>query len=159
MKRVTTGFLMTMLCAGLTLAQTETKAAGTKQPAASTNAAAEELKKIEADWIDAVKTKNADKLGDILADEWAEVRWDGKSSNKSQALADLKAPGNSLDSFVMGPMKVRFFGTVAIVTGSDTEKSTDEGKDSSGKYVWTDVFLKQNGQWKAVASQSSKVPK
>jgi hypothetical protein len=44
------------------------------------------------------------------------------------------------------------------VTGSDTEKSKEHGKDSSGKYIWTDVFVKQNGKWRAIASQSAKVP-
>jgi hypothetical protein len=45
------------------------------------------------------------------------------------------------------------------VTGSDTEKSMDKGKDSSGKYVWTDVFVKENGKWRAVSSQTTRVPK
>ena len=87
------------------------------------------------------------------------LSWDGKTPNKAKALADLKAPGNSLDTIEMGPMKVRIFGNTAVVTGSDTEKSTENGKDTSGKYIWTDVFVKQNGKWRAVASQSTKVPK
>jgi hypothetical protein len=45
------------------------------------------------------------------------------------------------------------------VTGSHTEKGMGKGKDISGKYVWTDVFVKQNGKWRAVASQWAKVPK
>lgn len=109
--------------------------------------------------MDAEKTRNADKLRDILADSWVEMGWDGRSTDKAKALAELKAPGNSLDSFEMGPMKVRIFGNTAVVTGSDTEKSMEDGKDSSGKYVWTDVFVKQNGKWRAVASQSTKLPK
>jgi hypothetical protein len=32
-----------------------------------------------------------------------------------------------------------------------------KGKDSSGKYVWTDVFVSRNGRWQAVASESTKV--
>jgi hypothetical protein len=48
-------------------------------------------------------------------------------------------------------MAVRVFGNTAVVTGSDTEKSMENGKDTSGKYVWTDVFVKQNGKWRAVA--------
>src|ERR1035437_9177971 len=113
----------------------------------------------ENDWTDAVKAKNAEKLGDILADGWVGLGWDGKTPDKAKALADLKAPGNSLDSFEMGPMKVRIFGNTAVVTGSDTEKSAENGEDTSGKYIWTDVFVKQNGKWRAVASQSTKVPK
>jgi hypothetical protein len=71
----------------------------------------------------------------------------------------LKAQGNSLSNFEMGPMSVRLFGNTAVVTGSDTEKSTEAGKDTSGKYIWTDVFVKQNGKWRAVASQSTRVTK
>ena len=159
MKPLMVTVLMIALGAGMAPAQAPTKAVDAKNPAASSNAAADELKQIENDWVDAVKTKNADKLGEILANDWVEVGWDGRTTTKTKALADLKSPGNSLDSFEMGSMKVRFFGNTAIVTGSDTEKSTDSGKDTSGKYVWTDVFIKRNGKWTAVASQSSKVPK
>jgi hypothetical protein len=56
-------------------------------------------------------------------------------------------------------MTVRIFGNTAVVTGSDTEKSMENGKDTTGKYVWTDVFVKQNGKWRAVTSQSTKLPK
>ena len=56
-------------------------------------------------------------------------------------------------------MKVRIYGTTAIVTGTDTEKSEYHGKDSSGKYVWTDVWVMRDGRWQAVASQSVKVSK
>jgi ketosteroid isomerase-like protein len=159
MKLLMGTLLMMALCAGTPVGQAQDKAADAKKPAAPGNAAADELKQIENDWTDAVKTKSAEKLGEILADGWVGLGWDGKTSNKAKALADLKAPGNSLDSFEMGPMKVRIFGNTAVVTGSDTEKSAENGKDTSGKYIWTDVFVKQNGKWRAVASQSTKVPK
>jgi len=151
--------LMTALCAVTPLAQAQDKAADAKKAAAPANAAADELKQLENDWEEAVKAKNAEKLGDILADSWAGLGWDGRREDKAKALADLKAPGNSLDTFEMGPMKVRIFGNTAVVTGSDTEKSMENGKDTSGKYIWTDVFVKQSGKWRAVASQSTKVPK
>jgi hypothetical protein len=32
-------------------------------------------------------------------------------------------------------------------------------EDLSGQYSWTDVFVKQNGQWKAVAAQVTMVAK
>jgi len=159
MKRLTATLSMMTLCAAMALVQAQTKDAAATKPAASTNAVADELKQIENDWVDASKTKNADKLGEILADGWVALGWDGKRTDKAKALADMKTAGNSLDSIEMGPMTVRVFGNTAIVTGSDTEKSMEYGKDTSGKYVWTDVFVKQNGRWRAVASQSTKVPK
>jgi uncharacterized protein (TIGR02246 family) len=160
MKRLTVTLLMMALSAGMLLAQAQSKAGDASKPAPAGNAAVDELKQLENDWVDAQKTKNADKLADILADSWVGMGWEGKPANKAKALADLKSPGYSMDSVEMGPMKVRIFGNTAVVTGSDTEKSADDkGKDTSGKYVWTDVFVKQNGKWRAVASQSTKVPK
>jgi hypothetical protein len=32
-----------------------------------------------------------------------------------------------------------------------------KGKDVIDKYLWTDVFVKRDGRWQAVASQSTKV--
>ena len=159
MKRAMTMLLTTALCAGMALAQAPAKTADKKAQAAAGSSSADELRQIENDWTAAEKARDADKLAEVLSDGWVGVEWDGKVIDKAAALADIKAPGNSLDSFEMGPMKVRFFGGTAIVTGSDTEKSMDKGKDSSGKYVWTDVFVKENGKWRAVSSQTTKVPK
>ena len=60
-----------------------------------------------------------------------------------------------LESFEFGPMDVKVLGNVAVVQGSDTEKSTTNGKDSSGKWVWMDVFVKRGDKWVAVRSQSA----
>ena len=46
---------------------------------------------------------------------------------------------------------------VAVVQGSDTEKSMTHGKESSGKYVWMDVFVKRDGKGRAVRSESTMV--
>ena len=64
---------------------------------------------------------------------------------------------SKLESFDFGPMSVKVLGNVAVVQGSDTEKSTANGKDSSGKFVWMDVFAKREGKWVAVRSQSAMV--
>jgi len=42
--------------------------------------------------------------------------------------------------------------------GSNEEKSAYKGKDTSGRYTWIDVFVKRNGRWQAVASQSTLMP-
>jgi hypothetical protein len=149
MNRLIATPLMIVLCTGMVSGE---------KPASSGRAAESELKQIEKDWSDAQKTRNVDKLRDILADNWVGLGWDGEVSDKAKALTEVKSLSNSLDNIEMGPMTVRIFGNTAIVTGSDIEKSAEHGKDSSGKYVWTDVFLRHNGKWIAIASQSAKVP-
>jgi hypothetical protein len=54
---------------------------------------------------------------------------------------------------------VRVYGDTAIASGLGTEKSTYKGKDTSGQYRYTDVFVKRNGTWQAVATHGSKVTK
>jgi ketosteroid isomerase-like protein len=97
-------------------------------------------------------------LDRIVADDWTAIDFEGKTETKAQAMADLKSGSSTLQTVTLGDMKVRVFGNTAVVTGSDTEKSTYKGKDSSGKYVWMDVFVNRNGKWQAVASESTKAP-
>src|ERR1035438_3087687 len=101
MKRLTVTLLMMALSAGIVLAQPKAKAADATKTAAPANAAVDELKQIENDWADASKAKNADKLGEILADSWVALGWDGKTTTKAKVLADTKAPGNLVDTFAM----------------------------------------------------------
>jgi ketosteroid isomerase-like protein len=95
----------------------------------------------------------------IIADEWVGVDHEGKSFTKAKVMADLKSGAATQQSVELGEMKVRVIGNTAFVAGSDTEKSTYKGKDTSGKYYWTDVFMLRNGRWQAVASQSAKAVK
>jgi hypothetical protein len=56
-----------------------------------------------------------------------------------------------LDNF-----KVRVFGDTAVATYGQTEKSQYQGKDNSGHYVYTDVWVRRNGNWQIVATQGTK---
>jgi ketosteroid isomerase-like protein len=68
----------------------------------------------------------------------------------------MKSGTAKLESFEFGPMDVKVLGSVAVVQGSNTEKSTtSDGKVSSGKYAWMDVFVKRGGKWVIVRSQST----
>jgi uncharacterized protein (TIGR02246 family) len=150
MKKLTGAVLLAFVCVGLVFAQ------AAKAPAKAPSVS-DAVKQLEHDWTDAMKAGDADKLGQILADDWTGLGYDGKKSTKQSYLADLKSGASKLESFEFGPMDVKVLGNIAVVQGSDTEKSTTNGKDSSGKYVWMDVFAKRDGKWQAVRSQTAKV--
>ena len=80
---------------------------------------------------------------------------DGAKSTKKEFLDNVKSGAAKLESFEFGPMDVKVIGTVAVVQGSDTEKSSLRGKDTSGKWLWMDVFAMRDGKWQAVRSQSA----
>jgi hypothetical protein len=92
-----------------------------------------------------------------MADDWVSIDFQGRTVTKSETIANLKSGLPATQAAGIGEMKVRVFGDSAIVTGSDTEKSSVKGKNVIDKYLWTDVFVKRDGRWQAVASQSTKV--
>lgn len=141
-------FLLISACCGLGYGQ------ATKSTA---SADADALKQLERGWSEAQKSVDIDKLNQIIADDWAGIGSDGSRETKRQLLADVKSGANKLESFEIGPMDVKMLGNIAVVQGSDTEKSSNKGKDTSGKWAWTDVFVKRGGKWQAVRSQSAKV--
>src|SRR5579871_1749326 len=121
------------------------------------NSAEQTLIQMEHDWSQADTQKDAAALNRILAEDWIGIDFEGTVLTKPQALKGISSDAASLESTVLRDMKVRVYGNTAIVTGTDTEKGEYHGKDSSGKYLWTDVFVKRNGKWQAVSSQSTKL--
>jgi ketosteroid isomerase-like protein len=118
---------------------------------------AEAIKQLERDWAEAQKAVNIDRLSQIVADDWSGLGTDGAKSGKGDFLEDVKSGKSKLESIEFGPMDVKVFGTIAVVQGSDTEKSTTKGENTSGKWVWMDVFVNRGGKWQAVRSQSARV--
>lgn len=123
--------------------------AETRAPAkkATTSSVIKLLLQMERDWSQAGVKKDARTMDRILADDWVSVDFHGKTITKAQAMAELKSTAAAGQSMELGDMKVRVLGDAAVVTGTD----------SSGKFAWMDVFMKRNGRWQAVASQSTKI--
>ncbi len=147
--------LLVVLCIWTGLALAQDKAP--KKAAAAGSSAAEELRQVERDWTEGQKAGDAGKIGQFLAEDWKGLGPDGKELNKEQYLGQFKSGEQKFESVELGPMDVRVVGNVGIVQGSDTEKSSYKGKDTSGKYVWMDVFQKKDGKWQAVRSEVTKV--
>ena len=112
-------------------------------------------------WDEANAFKNYDTaaLDRILADDWVLVAVDGQRHTKADLLGELKAHKGALTSVTLDSIVVRVFGDTAVVTGNDEEKHISfDGKDVSGRYAWTDVYVKQkDGRWRIVASHASKI--
>jgi ketosteroid isomerase-like protein len=119
----------------------------------------QELVKLENDWSQAVVKRDAAALQRFYADEYVFTDADGVVSTRAKEMANLTTGAFHLMSFKFDEMKVRVYGEVGVVTGRNTVKGTwDDNKRSiSGPYRFTDVFVKRSGQWRCVASQSSRI--
>jgi len=128
-----------------------------KQPKADSDAAiSQTLQAMEQAWLNAEKNHDAAAFEKLVADDWIAISPDGKSQTKAERAAEIKTA--DITSAMQGDMNVRIFGDTAVVTGTDDEITLKDGKKSNGHYVWTDVFVKRNGKWLAVASQTAQIP-
>ncbi|MGA8216310.1 MAG: nuclear transport factor 2 family protein [Candidatus Sulfotelmatobacter sp.] len=140
----------------LSLVLSATVSAPAQQPKTDSDAAVSQtLQAMERAWLDAEKNHDAAAFEKIAADDWIAITPDGKSQTKAERSVEIKAAHTT--SATMGNMKVRVFGDTAVVTGTDDETTLEHGKKSSDHYVWTDVFVKRNGKWLAVASQTAQI--
>lgn len=144
-----------MLGAALLLTACFAPAHGQATKTAAPAAASEALKQLEHDWVNAMKAGDTAKLNQIIADDWSGLGSDGAKSTKKEFLNNVKTGVSKVESFEFGPMDVMIMGTVAVVQGTDTEKSSFKGKDTSGKWAWMDVFVLRDGKWQAIRSQSA----
>lgn len=115
------------------------------------------LKLLEQDWLDAYREGDADKMGKILADDFV-GRWaDGSKQTKGEQLAAIRSGEEKHSANELVECNVRLYGDTAVVTGIQTEQSILEGRDGSGTYSYTDVFVKRDGRWQIVASETKRV--
>jgi ketosteroid isomerase-like protein len=121
----------------------------------SDDSVSQTLKAAEQAWLNAEKSNDAAAFEKLVADDWIAIGPDGKSQTKAERAAEIKT--GHVESATLGDMKVRVFGFTAVVTGTDDETATVDGKSSTGHYVWTDVFVKRKGKWLAVASQTAQL--
>jgi len=114
---------------------------------------------LENKWNAAYQRGDIAVMNSLLDDDFIITVEDGSTFSKPGYIAHSGDTTVHVSQSEMSDLKVRMHDNTAVVTGSDTEKSTYKGKDSSGKYVWTDVWVMRDGRWQAVASQSVKVGK
>ena len=117
----------------------------------------EAVLKFEHEWSDTWVKADVDSMNRILTDDFIEIAPDGAVTSRADHIAGFSSGKMKFQSLVLSDTKVRFYGNVAVVTGFATTKSTYDGKDTSGKYAFTDVLVFRDGAWKAASTQATKV--
>jgi len=142
------GAMFAMCIGALALADARIATAGERT--------AETLKQLEQDWADAEKAGDGEKIGRIVADDWTGVDNDGRKLTKTQLIAHIKSREDKTESIEMRAMDVKVLGEAAVVQGSDIEKGTANGEQTSVEIIWMDVFANRDGKWVCVRSQSAR---
>jgi len=142
----------------LAYGQTPEKKPGPAPASKSADASVEQtLTKIEHDATAAILKRDFAAFGKFLADDAVITTPDGSMRTKAQVLAELKSGDLVLESSAISDLKVRAFGDAAVVTYITTDKGTYKKQDISGRFRWTDVFVRRGGNWLIVASHGTPI--
>ena len=144
MKRLTSGLLFaTLLCI--------------HPMAAAAVKVGQVLMQTEQRLVDSLVRGDAAPFQSSLASTFVFVAPDGSLQDRAGFVADLTNGNLKMASSTNADMTVRQYGDTAIVTYASTDRGTYKGKDISGHYRWTDVFVKQHGKWQIVATQGTRI--
>ena len=79
--------------------------------------------------------------------------------NKIQWLAYVKRGDENVQQLGNEDQVVQLYGNMAVVTGIYRETMARQGKAAPRRGRFTDTWIKQRGEWKCVASQSTLIVK
>ena len=124
-----------------------------------------EITKLENEWAAAAQRHDAEAVRKILADDLVMIYPDGSTGNKSGELRDIESGAMTVDAWELADTKVSVLSAdAAFITGRGVIKNgkykdpeTKKSIDISGEYRFTDVYARRNGQWLAVASQTTPI--
>ena len=115
------------------------------------------LIRIQQDWAEARVKGDSSYTRRLEVDDCTIVWPDGSVVNKKEDLQTMT--GDIVFSeFNIDDLQVRVYGETGIVVGQGKISAQKERQNLlSGKFVWTETFVKQGGEWKVLASQITPV--
>lgn len=124
-----------------------------------------EVLRQEKAWADGAQRHDAESVRKILADDLIITYPDGNVGTKASELSGIESKAVTMDGWDVLDTKVTVMSAdAAVITGRGIIKNgkskdpkTNQVINISGQYRFTDVYARRNGQWLAVASQSTKI--
>ena len=131
-------------------AQTKSRKA---RPAPAPKPAVDEeqvLLKLQQEWIAAIRRRDVNVLGTLIADDYVGINQDGIVGDKKQGLEPAQSRVPNREPIVVENPKVRFYGNTAIITGQIIHGGTR-------RINFTQVWAKRQGRWQIVSWQGTQI--
>lgn len=118
-----------------------------------------EIQRVFDKWDKAYKERRYELLEEVLHEDWHYAGGsDGNITNKKKAIADFQSSDYTFKDIVFNDIEFRFHGLTAIVTGREQLITQEKnGGQNEFRLRFTDVYVKENGIWQAVATHSSPI--
>src|SRR6266536_2935292 len=120
------------------------------------NAMEQKFIDLETKWMNAWKNKDEKTAREIVSDDFTLTSSlsSGELANKEQWI-DKAMHSYDCKNFHFDKLKVRVYNKTAIVNSWYHQDATANGKDWSGDFLLTDVWIKKKSDWQVVARHSS----
>ena len=128
-------------------------AAATTEPARA--GLIEEVRKFEYAWGVAYIRRDTAALDEILADDYTFTDPLGGVTGKRHNLDYIRTGLFRIEDTHSRDVCVRIYGETAVVTALSIFKASYKGVKVQGRYQYTDVLVRRQGRWYAVASQAT----
>jgi uncharacterized protein (TIGR02246 family) len=130
------------------------------QTTGKTNGAEEEVRRLNAEEVDAFLHKNPKAMARLWSDDLVVTNPLNKFVDKRQVLGMVESGFLVITSYDRRIEYVRVYGDAVIVAGSETVlwggKMPNAGKTEHLRF--TGIWMKQNGRWQQVARHANIVP-
>lgn len=94
----------------------------------------------------------------LVGDDYVFTNQDAVIRTKAQMVLAYDSGSIKYESVNFDEIKVHAYKDTAVVTGRSTQKMKDNGKDVVGQFRYTRVYVKRQGKWQLVATQSTRIP-
>ena len=115
----------------------------------------EEVREFESAWCDAYINRDIRALERIMADDYTFTDPLGGVTDKRQNLEYIGSGQFVIEDTHSRDVCVRIYGETAVVTALSNFRASYKRVRVRGRYQYTDVLVRREGRWYAVASQAT----
>jgi hypothetical protein len=115
------------------------------------------IERLESQWQRAELSANTAVMASMLSDDYLGIYGDGTLATKAETLAAVRSGKIHFSAVNVFDVKIRVFGTTAVVVSKAQVSGVKDGEDVSGLYRYTRVYHRINGVWKIVSFEASTV--
>ena len=117
-----------------------------------------QIRQLERAWNQAEMKQEIGAVDNLVADSLVYTDYDGTFMNKKEYMKWVVDPDQKADHLYDEGLSVQVYGNAAVVAGIYRETGTNKGKPYVVRSRYTDTWIKRNGVWQCVASQSTLLP-
>ena len=111
------------------------------------------LTHLNAERLEAYRTRDKAALDRILADDFVAVRTNGAKQSKAALIDAVTSPIRDIRRVTWDNVRIDVHGDTAYVSGRNYIEGTSDGRDISSVNQYADVYVRRGGEWKMTATR------